>query len=133
MPSLPRAPLAEAVFEIEVADSQGWSQLSQKALAVKLKTPFDGDEEVLEPFGMQLTLGREGFAVRSAALRSQVCSTTIYSVGRSDCRRARVPPFDGSSLPVGPRCKRPLASRSQQSRLNATWTCSPFQQRISHR
>lgn len=53
-------PLVEAIFESQVADSRGWSQLSQANLREKLKGTFDGEEDVLEPFGIQVSLSQQG-------------------------------------------------------------------------
>lgn len=45
-----------------MTESPGWSQLSQTRLKERLANVFDGEEEVLEPFGMQLTVGPKGVA-----------------------------------------------------------------------
>lgn len=55
-------PLVEAIFEAQVAQSPGWSQLSQATLKGKLQGEFGGPEEVLEPVGVQFSLSDKGIA-----------------------------------------------------------------------
>lgn len=50
-------PIVEAVYEVFVQDSPGWSQLSLERIREKVKDQFGGSKDVLEPVGVQVQFG----------------------------------------------------------------------------
>ncbi len=52
-----RPPLVEAIYEVYIEDSPGWSQLSYGRIKDGLQSRFDGEPDVLEPIGFEVKLG----------------------------------------------------------------------------